>query len=88
MTAWESTRKHCRTYEKCLDIEKKSLPANHPSLATSYNNIGGVYGSMGEYSKALSFMDRALKIRQYSLPPSHPDIQASLKWIDALKQKL
>ena len=43
-----------RTYEKALEIDKKTLPPNHPHLATSYNNIGNVYDKMGEYSKALS----------------------------------
>ena len=27
-------------YEKTLEIEQKTLPSNHPDLATSYNNIG------------------------------------------------
>ncbi|CAF1656913.1 unnamed protein product [Adineta ricciae] len=29
-------------YEKALEIREKSLPSNHPDLATSYNNIGAV----------------------------------------------
>ncbi len=42
-------------YEKSLEIREKTLPANHPDLASSYNNIGLVYKNMGEYSKALSY---------------------------------
>ena len=61
-------------YERAIEIERKSLPANHPSLATSYNNIGSVYKNMGEYSKALSSLERALEIRQKSLPANHPSI--------------
>ena len=64
-------------YERALEIKEKSLPANHPSLATSYNNIGTVYDNMGEYSKALSFYERALEIRQKSLPANHPDLATS-----------
>lgn len=30
-------------YQKILDIKEKILPSTHPSLATTYNNIGGVY---------------------------------------------
>ena len=64
-------------YEKYLDIEKKSLPANHPDLATSYNNIGMVYQSMGEYSKALSHLEKCLDIEKKSLPANHPDLATS-----------
>jgi tetratricopeptide (TPR) repeat protein len=30
-------------YEKALEIAQETLPANHPSLAASYNNVGLVY---------------------------------------------
>jgi tetratricopeptide (TPR) repeat protein len=43
-------------YEKALEIWRKTLPANHPSLAQFYNNIGGVYYSMGKCTKALSYL--------------------------------
>jgi hypothetical protein len=75
-------------YEKALEIWQKTLPANHPDLATSYNNIGLVYDNMGEYSKALSYYERALTIRQRSLPPNHPHIQTVRKSIEIVKKKL
>jgi tetratricopeptide (TPR) repeat protein len=37
-------------------------------LATSYNNVGGVYHQMGEYSKALVHYEKALDINQKNLP--------------------
>ena len=64
-------------YEKALEIWQKTLPPNHPLLATSYNNIGGVYRYMGKYSKALSFYEKALEIWQKTLPPNHPDLATS-----------
>ncbi|CAF1261807.1 unnamed protein product [Adineta steineri] len=64
-------------HEQGLEIQQKTLPSNHPNLATSYNNIGSVYCSMGEYSKALSFYEKALEINQKSLPSSHPDLAIS-----------
>ncbi|CAF1386644.1 unnamed protein product [Adineta ricciae] len=64
-------------YEKALEIEEKTLPSNHPDLATSYNNIGLVYDNMGEYSKALSFFEKALEIREKALPSNHPDLAQS-----------
>ena len=64
-------------YEKALDMRQKTLPANHPDLATSYNNIGLVYSKMGEYSKALSHYEKALDMRQKTLPANHPDLATS-----------
>jgi tetratricopeptide (TPR) repeat protein len=32
---------------------------------------------MGEYSKALSYYEKALEIRQKTLPPAHPDLASS-----------
>ncbi|CAF5216133.1 unnamed protein product, partial [Rotaria magnacalcarata] len=32
---------------------------------------------MGEYSKALEFYEKSLKIREISLPPTHPDLAQS-----------
>jgi tetratricopeptide (TPR) repeat protein len=64
-------------YEKSLKIRQKTLPANHPDLASSYNNIGTVYKNMGEYSKALSYYEKALEIRQKTLPANHPDLATS-----------
>ncbi|CAF1440021.1 unnamed protein product [Adineta steineri] len=58
-------------YEKALTIKEKTLPSNDPSLATSYNNIAGVYYSMEEYSKALSYYERALEIYQKTLSSDH-----------------
>jgi tetratricopeptide (TPR) repeat protein len=71
-------------HEKALEIFQKTLPANHPLLATSYNNIGNVYKSMGEYSKALSYFEKALEIRQKTLPANHPDFAESYSNIAAV----
>ncbi|CAF1304562.1 unnamed protein product, partial [Adineta steineri] len=47
-------------YKKSLAIRQKTLPPNHPDLASSYNNIGLVHDSMGNYPKALSYFEKAL----------------------------
>ncbi|CAF4530279.1 unnamed protein product [Rotaria sp. Silwood2] len=65
------------SYERSLEMDKKSLPPNHPDLASSYCNIGNVYTNMGEYSKALSSYERSLEIWKIALPPKHPHLAAS-----------
>ncbi len=52
----------------------KHLPLRHPSLATSYNNIAGVYYSIGDKSTALSYYKKSLEIDQRSLPSNHPSL--------------
>jgi tetratricopeptide (TPR) repeat protein len=71
-------------YEKSLKIRQKTLPANHPNLATSYSNIGAVYDNMGEYSKALSYYEKALEIEQKTLPANHPSLATSYNNIGAV----
>ncbi|CAF4214497.1 unnamed protein product, partial [Rotaria sp. Silwood2] len=43
-----------------------------------YNfQLGWVYNDIGEYSKALSYYEKSLKIKEKALPPSHPDLAVS-----------
>ncbi|CAF0742329.1 unnamed protein product [Adineta steineri] len=71
-------------YEQGLEIFQKTLPSNHPVLATSYNNIGSMYAKMGEYSKALSYYEKALDIQQIALPSNHLDLDGSYNNIGAV----
>ncbi|CAF5070901.1 unnamed protein product, partial [Rotaria sp. Silwood1] len=64
-------------YEKTLEIERKTLPEDHPSLANIYNNIALAYNNMGDYSKALEFYEKAHQIKEKALPPNHPDLAMS-----------
>ncbi|CAF4429227.1 unnamed protein product [Rotaria sp. Silwood2] len=64
-------------YEKSLEIKRKTLPEDHPSLAPTYSNIGQVYNHMGDYSKALEFYEKSHKIKEIALPPNHPSLATS-----------
>ncbi|CAF3265952.1 unnamed protein product [Rotaria sp. Silwood2] len=64
-------------YEKSLEIQRKTLPEDHPSLAPTYSNIGQVYNNMGDYSKALEFSEKSHKILEKALPRNHPDLATS-----------
>ncbi|CAF3391401.1 unnamed protein product, partial [Rotaria socialis] len=75
-------------YEKSHKIYEKALPPPHPDLATSYNNIGQLYGKTEEYSKALPLLEKALGIWRKSLPPTHPNIKIVMNAIDRVKEKL
>ncbi|CAF0741148.1 unnamed protein product [Adineta steineri] len=64
-------------FEQGFEIKQKTLPSNHPNLATSYNNMGGAYDKMGEYSKALSSYEKALGIYEKTLPPNDPHLAST-----------
>ena len=50
-----------RLAEKALAIARQ-LPGNHPSTASSYNNLGTLYEATGEYGKAECSYQNALTI--------------------------
>jgi len=50
----ENIKRPSNYMKKHLKSTNKLFPPNHPDLGSSYNNIGGVYRHMGEYSKAVS----------------------------------
>jgi tetratricopeptide (TPR) repeat protein len=64
-------------YYRDLAICEKVLGAEHPSTATSYNNIGFVYESQGDYDKALEWYQKASKILEKVLGVEHPDTATS-----------
>ncbi|HJD63282.1 MAG TPA: tetratricopeptide repeat protein [Rickettsia endosymbiont of Degeeriella rufa] len=51
---------------------------NHPCIVISLKNIGIAYQKLGQFSKALEYLEEALKIRQALYQVDHPDIANSL----------
>ena len=58
-----------------LDIRKRQLGDDHPSVATSLNNLALLYESQGKYSEAEDLAKQALVIYQNRLGNEHPDTQ-------------
>ena len=65
--------------ESGLSIGRSILPAGHPDIAMSLNNIGSVLNAMGEHHAALNKYKEALAIQRQALPAGHPDIATSLE---------
>ena len=63
--------------EKSLEIKLKNLGENHASVATSYNNIGSVWYSKGNYDKALEYYEKCLSIDLKTLGENHADVATS-----------
>lgn len=64
--------------EEALALRRKLLPADHPDLATSMNNLGYVLRAQGDLEVARELYEEALAIRKSTLPAEHPDIAQSL----------
>jgi tetratricopeptide (TPR) repeat protein len=53
-------------------------PSDLALLATSLNNLAGLYKSQGRYAEAEPLLERSLSIREQQLGPEHPDVATSL----------
>ena len=63
---------------QALEIGRRSLPEDHPSLANHLNNLAGLYQSQGRYSEAEPLYLQAVEIHRRSLPEDHPGLATHL----------
>ena len=73
-------------YEKAEGLYQMLLDkaSSNTDRALYLNNLGVLYGDMGEYSKAVSSYERSLEITKVALPPNHPDLATSYNNIVAV----
>ncbi|MDO9229340.1 MAG: tetratricopeptide repeat protein [Syntrophales bacterium] len=64
--------------ERIRAICEKALGPEHPSTATSLNNLAELYRTLGAYGKAEPLYRRSLAIREKVLEANHPDTAQSL----------
>ncbi|MFN6581407.1 MAG: tetratricopeptide repeat protein [Aulosira sp. ZfuVER01] len=60
--------------EQCLQVTKKRLGEEHPSVARSLNNLANLYNSQGRYSEAEPLYIQALALYRKLLGEEHPDV--------------
>lgn len=73
-------------YQKSLDISEQQLNADHPTIATSMNNLGIFYSSMGRYTEAETLYIKSLDINEQQLGADHPATAGSLNNLAILYQ--
>lgn len=59
-------------YEKALALREKHLPADHPAVALSLNNLAVLFQAQGQYDKAQPLYERSLGILEKVLGKDHP----------------
>ena len=75
-------------YEEILIILKEKLGQEHPSVATTLNNLAELYESKGDYEKALTLYMQSLEIRENVLGPQHQSVAATLKNLAELYENM
>ena len=71
-----------------LDILLGTLGKDHPSVATTYNNMGVVYEAQADYPRALEYYQMCLDIRLGTLGKDHPSTKDVQRSIDIVKGKM
>ena len=70
-------------YEVLLDQASDDI-----EKALSYHHIGWAQDDKGEYKQALTYYEKALKIRQQSLSSNHPDLASSYNNIGVVYENM
>ena len=64
--------------KRALGIREKALGPEHRDVASSLNNLAGLYRTQGRNGEADPLLRRALGILEKALGPEHPDVALSL----------
>ncbi|MFT4551994.1 MAG: tetratricopeptide (TPR) repeat protein [Chlamydiales bacterium] len=69
---------------RALLINEKNLKPDDLQLASNFNNLAFMYHDWGKYSDAEKYYDRAMKIFEGVLGPSHPHVATGIDNLDFL----
>ena len=73
--------------ERAVELTKRTRGPEDPATATELNNLGVLFGEIGDYAKAESLIQEALRIRQKILGP-HLDTAWSLNVLGNLYERM
>jgi CHAT domain-containing protein len=72
--------------QEALRIAEATFGAEHLNVATSLNNLAGLYLAQGKYAEAEPLHRRALAIREKVPGPEHPDGATALSYLARVYQ--
>ena len=64
--------------KQALKVARKNVGSEHPGVATSLNNLAGLYKSQGHYAQADPLYKRSLAISEKTHGTEHPNVAAIL----------
>lgn len=65
-------------FEQALALHREQLGESHPAVASSLNNLAGLYYSQGRYAAAEPLYQQAIAIDRQALGADHPDFAIDL----------
>ena len=77
-----------QTYNDALEIQRKALGVKNLDYATTLNNLGELYRTMGNFAKSKSVLNQSLKIKKAFLGENHPDYTATLSNLAVLHMSM
>lgn len=76
---WQDRREAAEPLlKRSLEVKRRALGPDHPSVAFTLDALGHYYLSRAELVRAGSLLERAIAIREEKLGPSHPYLAHSL----------
>lgn len=73
--------------ERALMIHETVYGSDHPDVATTLNNLGGVLQDLGDLDGAQAVFERALRIFKQFLPEGHPKIRIAQENLHAASKR-
>ncbi len=74
--------------QKTLEIQERSLPPNHPSLATTHSNLSCLMNDLHRNPEAIKHAETALNIIHRSFDSNHPYVQMYQQGLDRLQRTM
>ncbi len=71
-----------------LEITKVALGEEHPSYATTLNNLAGLYFHTERYAESAAYMEQALSILEATLPAAHPNIEMLQEGLTIIRSRI
>jgi len=75
-------------YKKCLDIELKVHPSNHPTVAVTYYNMATAMEGLGQLQEAIETIQKARKRLLLTKDENDEEVQMHQEYEKRLQQKL
>jgi tetratricopeptide (TPR) repeat protein len=80
--------KALENYNKCLEIELKLHPANHPTVAVTYHNMATVLESSGQLEKAINTIKKSIERLLLTRDENDEEVQMYKDYEKHLQEKL
>jgi tetratricopeptide (TPR) repeat protein len=74
--------------ERALTIDEAAYGPDHPSVATTVSNLGGVLHALGDLAGARAAFERALTIDEAAYGPDHPSVATTVNNLGSVLQGL